>query len=695
MSDLQSEEFIRHCIRRSINSFDFRNAIFLCERLISLHKTTENFLLFGDCYLKAGKPKAAYLILKDALRESQETKQSQVAAKLRFLFALCCYKLKLYREAERALIFGASVVRERGRVLAPLNQTAESLNLLGKINREENKIDKAIEFFKRALRKDPFIWTALEAICDLGGQIDVEEVYSSQSQSRVSTDASMDSFRQNFFFTNSTPEMQQTNDVSCLQSPGINTSNELNEPTLHLSDSSIQHNLSICPSFTTPPSAITQNVQLIHGAPIRTGRNVPNEGSEPMVIQQKVRSSPRLRKQASFNEANPTVQYDQDNSFFALRPTSRQQFSNNKASMKNSGSTRKKKLQTPHSVKLENSTQSSSLDDLFSLLNIMGKAYNHLCRFECKEALELLGKIPHQQADTGWVSAMLGRCHFELHDYHRAEACFDQMRKRSKYRTETLDFFSTTLWHLKKEVKLSVLGQTAHDLDKMCPETWIIIGNCFSLQKEHDKALRFFRRAIQVDQQCAYAYTLSAHEFASNEDFEKAIAAFRHAIRINQRHYNAWFGLGNIYHRQERYEMAAEHYEKAVKINQRSAVIHCFLGITYFAENDHDLALKELTTATRLTPTNPMARFHLGKVLMAMERYEEALVQLKEANTIDPHEVSVYFTLGELYKRTNRPGEALSMYTQALDVDPKHKKMIKLALDSIVQDPSRDTSDAF
>jgi len=670
MSDNQSETFLRHCIAKSIDAYDFRNALFLCERLISIHKTTENFLLFGDCYLKAGKPKAAYLILKDVRDMKQK---SPVAAKLRFLFALCCYKLGLYREAERSLIFGTNIVRERGRQLAPLVQTAESLNLLGKINREENKIDKAIEFFKRALRKDPFLWTALEAICDLGGQVNVDEVYSRTNvrpdRSMMETDVNVETFKQSLFNASFTPEnAQQANDISFLQSPGISATSEPNQstPTLHLSDSSIQHNLSISPSFTTPPSAVTQNVQLIHGAPVRNTRT----GTNPV------------------DARNQHMNYDQDNSLFALRPTSRQQFSNSSKPLKNSSSNRKKKLQTPHSVKQENSTQSSSsLEELFNLLNVMGKAYRHLCKFECQEALELLAKIPHQQADTGWVSAMLGRCHFELHDYHRAEACFDQMRKRAKYRTETLDYYSTTLWHLKKEVKLSVLGQTSHDIDKMCPETWIIIGNCFSLQKEHDQALRFFRRAIQVDPQCAYAFTLSAHEYSANEDFEKAIAAFRHAIRINQRHYNAWFGLGNIFHRQERYEMAAEHYEKAVKINQRSAVIHCFLGITYYSEDNLDLALKELTTATKLTPTNPMARFHRGKVLMAMKRYKEAVTELEEANAIDPHEVSVYFTLGQLYKLLGRRGDAVSMFTKALDVDPKHKKMIKQQLDSIVRGP--------
>jgi Tfp pilus assembly protein PilF len=45
----------------------------------------------------------------------------------------------------------------------------------------------------------------------------------------------------------------------------------------------------------------------------------------------------------------------------------------------------------------------------------------------------------------------------------------------------------------------------------------MVVGTCFSLQKEHDTALKFFRRSIQLDPHCAYAHTLAAHEHVANE----------------------------------------------------------------------------------------------------------------------------------------------------------------------------------
>lgn len=71
-------------------------------------------------------------------------------------------------------------------------------------------------------------------------------------------------------------------------------------------------------------------------------------------------------------------------------------------------------------------------------------------------------------------------------------------------------------------------------------QAWCAAGNCFSLQREHDIAIKFFQRAIQVDPNYAYAYTLLGHEFVLTEELDKALACFRNAIRVNPRHYNAW-----------------------------------------------------------------------------------------------------------------------------------------------------------
>lgn len=68
-----------------------------------------------------------------------------------------------------------------------------------------------------------------------------------------------------------------------------------------------------------------------------------------------------------------------------------------------------------------------------------------------------------------------------------------------------LEWLSTALWHLQQEVELSAL---AHDLittERQQYATWIAAGNCFSLNKEHETAIKFFERAIQVNKRLVAA----------------------------------------------------------------------------------------------------------------------------------------------------------------------------------------------
>ena len=104
------------------------------------------------------------------------------------------------------------------------------------------------------------------------------------------------------------------------------------------------------------------------------------------------------------------------------------------------------------------------------------------------------------------------------------------------------------------------------------------MGNCYSLQKDHDTALKNFQRAVQLNSKFAYAHTLCGHEHVALDDFENAIRSFQNALRVDSRHYNAWYGLGMVYLRQEKFEFAEHHFRMAFQINPQSSVIMSYLG---------------------------------------------------------------------------------------------------------------------
>ncbi|RUS71208.1 hypothetical protein EGW08_021033 [Elysia chlorotica] len=224
---------------------------------------------------------------------------------------------------------------------------------------------------------------------------------------------------------------------------------------------------------------------------------------------------------------------------------------------------------------------------------------------------------------------------------------------------------------MHKEVELSLLAQQLTALDRRAPQAWFATGNCFSLQKEHDVAIKFFSRAIQVDPSFVYAYSLLAMEYIYLEEFDKALTCFRNAIRLDKRHYQAWYGVGQIYYKQEKFKYAEEHYRKALTINPLSSVLMCSMGVAQHAQHKTDQALTTLTSAIQADPKNPLCMFHRASILSASDRHKEALEELEALKEIIPRESLVYFLMGKVQKKLGNTHLAMMNFSWAMDLDPK------------------------
>ncbi|CAH1366177.1 unnamed protein product [Tenebrio molitor] len=326
--------------------------------------------------------------------------------------------------------------------------------------------------------------------------------------------------------------------------------------------------------------------------------------------------------------------------------------------------------------------QKQSAEGLMCLLRNLGQAYLNLSNFDCKAAIDEFNALPPNQFQTSWVYCLLGLAYFELADYESSIKYFSKVHNLEPCRIQFMDIYSTALWHLQKEVTLSALAQDLINLNKNSPITWCVSGNCFSLHKEHDTAIKFFQRAVQVDPQFPYAYTLLGHEYITTEELDKAMSCFRNAIRLDSRHYNAWFGIGTIYSKQERYHLAEINYSRALSINPQSSVILCHIGIVQHALKHTEKALKTFNVAIANNPKSPLCKFHRGSIYFALGRHAEALKELEELKEIVPKESLVYYLIGKVHKKLGNTDLALMHFSWATDLDPKGaSSQIKEAID--------------
>lgn len=327
-----------------------------------------------------------------------------------------------------------------------------------------------------------------------------------------------------------------------------------------------------------------------------------------------------------------------------------------------------------------------SADGLMTLLRELGQGYLRLQSFECEAAIEHFNNVPPHHYKSSWVQSMIALAHHEMRVYEAAVNIFREIHEREPHRLQYMEIYSTDLWHLQKDVVLSALAQDLMAQDKTSPITWCVAGNCFSAHKEHETAIKFFFRAIQVDEDFPYSYTLLGHELVMTEELEKALSMYRYAILRDSRHYNAWFGIGTIYSKQERYELAELHYRKALAINPKNSVIMVHIGAMQFFLRKTEQALRTLNTAIAIDPKNPLCKFHRGSMYYTMGRYQEALKELEELKQIVPKEAVVYYVMGKIYKKLGNVDLALMHLSWATDLGSKGaNNQIKDNFDSIMR----------
>lgn len=319
----------------------------------------------------------------------------------------------------------------------------------------------------------------------------------------------------------------------------------------------------------------------------------------------------------------------------------------------------------------------------------LANAHASLCRSDATSCMKWLKRLPLPHYRSGYAQQLLGSAYFAISDYRACMLVLREMLRMEPYRTAGLEILSTALWHLKKEKELAALAQQSTAVDKLSPEVWCVVGNCFSLQREHQSAIRFFERALQLNTSFVYAHTLCGHEHFANDNLDKAIASFRLAIALDERHFNAWYGLGVVFFRQERLDLAEHHFRRALSLNPNSSVLRCYLGMVLHQSADGARrmeALEVLQDACLSDSRNAQLHFQLAHVLLALDRVEDAYTSLQVVQELAPREAPVFSLLGQVCLRLGYRAQAAGHFNTAVALDGKEAAAMKLAYETF--DPS-------
>ncbi|KAF6803499.1 20s cyclosome subunit (nuc2 cdc27) [Colletotrichum sojae] len=169
---------LRQVVYYHVDNNAYENALFFAERLNAQDpKSSESAYLLALCHLRLGDHRTAF----EVSRHSASRGTNLGAA---WVFAHACVELERYKDGINAL----EKARDKWSGKTNLGKHTTStrslypdepavLCLLGKLYRAYDDRRRAIECFENAVRVNPFMWDAFQALCDMGVNVRVPNIF--------------------------------------------------------------------------------------------------------------------------------------------------------------------------------------------------------------------------------------------------------------------------------------------------------------------------------------------------------------------------------------------------------------------------------------------------------------------------------------------------------------------------------------
>lgn len=645
------------CLRNLIWSYLdqelYETAAFTAERLYALDNENDSTRhLIGIINYRMGR-----------FLTTIEYTENRIHLGCLYIHALSCYKIKKYNIGIAALetakklydrlVYEDPIQGSKYRLRMPTSSMMYLL--LGKLYRVVNSEKKAILNFGKALNLDPLCWEASAALCELHVTIDVTSLYT-----HLSTN----------IFDDEVKDTQVQVESHILAAADTNPTRSRQASKESQNSDSMDLDIGI-QDFQTPTPGKKSFIDLFPdpSAPIKSKLEQKNDIS--FQDHHIVLPSPRLFE----------VDHSRKSSVEISTPSRKGGFLH-KRLFNSSHKVESQKLVRVATKGISTNQKLSAYKYVVHLYKIFIRCYTHFCKYQCDDAVRMLSCLGAEQENTPWVLSKYARIYFEKVEYEKAAEYYKKLLSVDRYRQEDMEYYSTLLWHLKRDVELSYLAYSLLNYNKSSPQAWCAVGNALSLMRDNENALKAFKRASSLQPDLPYSYTLQAHEHVASDAHEHAQNCYREALNVDKRHYNAWYGLGMVCIRLGNYEHARLHFLRASQINPANVVLICCIGMVHEKLEQFGQALEQYNKAISLQPLSALARFKRAKLSLKMMRFDDAMYDLDKLVVLTPDEATVHFLRGQILKILGKKVAAVQEFTVALSLDPKSSHLIKDAIEN-------------
>lgn len=191
------------------------------------------------------------------------------------------------------------------------------------------------------------------------------------------------------------------------------------------------------------------------------------------------------------------------------------------------------------------------------------------------------------------------------------------------------------------------------------------IAECYRFDKIYLKADIAFQECIDLNPELPDCYFGKALNAYSNKELNKAIENFKKAIQLNSSRKMAYLYLAEIYYEKKLFELEFDILRKGVKKFPEEYKINYNLGLKYEFKGNLDSALIYYSKAVDLNPTNQLAKYAFGILYRKLEKYEQSIEVLEALIKENPDsikyrkEIIYSYYYGFQYKKTIKTADKI------------------------------------
>jgi tetratricopeptide (TPR) repeat protein len=151
---------------------------------------------------------------------------------------------------------------------------------------------------------------------------------------------------------------------------------------------------------------------------------------------------------------------------------------------------------------------------------------------------------------------------------------------------------------------------------------------CYAEKKQLSMAKLIGLRAIKLDDSDPELYFNMGVILAAEKEPEKALLQFKKALEVRGDYLPAHVVMAKISMDKENYVEAEEHLRKMLQVDPKNAALHLDLGVAYKGEGQYDKALQEYDTAEKIDPNLAAIYFNRGVILHRFKNQPQAAIEL-------------------------------------------------------------------